>query len=247
MKTFRADLHIHTVLSPCGDLEMSPANIVRKALEQHLDIIAITDHNSTRHCRVVHELGSNFGLTVIGGAEVTTREEAHCLALFPDFERLDEFQKFLDAHLPDIPNDPGKFGDQVQTDKDENIIYEETRLLISAIDRSIEDVERQVHKLGGLFIPAHIDRQTFGLISQLGFVPDDLDYEALEISKHISKMDFLKLNPYLENATFIRSSDAHFIQDVGSPHSIFHLEKPTFEEIRMALKGEKGRGVETEG
>lgn len=247
MKPYRADLHIHTILSPCGDLEMSPANIVRKALEQHLDIIAITDHNSTRHCRLVSELASKHGLTVIGGAEVTTKEEVHCLALFPDFRQLDDFQQFLDAHLPDIPNDPGKFGYQVQTDKDENIIYEEPRLLISAIDRGIEDVEQKVHQLSGLFIPAHINRQAFGLISQLGFVPEDLSYDALEISRHISKNDFLNQNPYLEKATFIRNSDAHFIQDVGSPHSIFHLKKPTFDEIRMALKGEKGRVVEIEG
>ena len=102
MKVFNADLHIHTVLSPCGSLEMSPKAIILAASEKKLDIIGITDHNSTRQCRVVTAEAQKAGITVYCGAEVTSKEEVHCLAFFENFKKLDEFQQFLDKHLPDI-------------------------------------------------------------------------------------------------------------------------------------------------
>lgn len=243
MKTYRADLHIHTVLSPCGDLEMSPLNIVKAAREKQLDIIAITDHNTTKHCRLIHELAADHDILVVGGAEVTSKEEAHCLGLFPDFDSLEQFEVYLQEHLPEIPNDPAKFGYQVQVDKAENIIYEEPKLLISAIDQSVEEIEKQVHCLEGIFIPAHVDRPAFGLISQLGFIPDDLKYDALEISKHITLKDFLKQNPNLNGKTFTRSSDAHFIRDLGSAITKFRMVKATFSEIKKALRKEGGRNI----
>lgn len=244
MKAHRADLHIHTLLSPCGNLEMSPRNIVDTALKKKLDIIGITDHNSTRHCKLISELAGEKGIFVLAGAEVTTKEEVHCLAFFPEFENLEIFQKYLDLYLTNIKNDVDKFGYQVQVDKDENIIYEEERLLIAAIDQSLEEVEKTVHRLNGLFIPAHINRPVFGLISQLGFIPEDLNFDALEISKHITKVRFLKDHPYLSNETFIQSSDSHFLENIGDSTSIFHLKSVNFEEIRLALKNEEGRFIE---
>ena len=113
MKMYRTDLHIHTVLSPCGGLEMSPEQIVEAAIAKGLDIIAITDHNSTRQCKAVIEAGEERGLKVFGGAEVNTREEVHCLTLFEDIETLTVFQEYLDDFLPDIPNDPDSFGHQI--------------------------------------------------------------------------------------------------------------------------------------
>lgn len=244
MRFFKADLHIHTLLSPCGDLEMSPKNIVEKAGVEKLDIIGITDHNSTRHCKLISELASQHNIFVFCGAEVTSREEAHCLAFLPDFEKLDEFQNYLDKYLSPIPNDPNKFGYQVQVDKDENIIYEEENLLISAIDQSVDEIEEMVHGLGGIFIPAHVNRQTFSIISQLGFIPPDLNYDALELSKHISKEKFIQQNAYLKNSTFIQSSDAHFISNVGDVSTQFYMEKASFDEVKMALRNEGGRFVE---
>src|SRR5664279_1554325 len=129
MDFYRADLHIHTVLSPCGDLEMSPGNIVSAAALKGLDIIGITDHNSTRHCDLVARMGAKKGIYVIQGVEVTTKEEVHCLAFFENTDTLQKFQEFLDASLPEIKNDPSIFGYQVQVDEDENVVYEETRLL----------------------------------------------------------------------------------------------------------------------
>lgn len=123
----RADLHIHTVLSPCGDLEMSPLSILEAARKQKLDIIGITDHNSTRQSKIIRDAAKAFGIFVLTGAEVTTQEEAHCLAFFADDARLDVFQKYLDKHLPDFPNNPEKFGYQVVVDTQDRILYEEKK------------------------------------------------------------------------------------------------------------------------
>ena len=246
MKTFAADLHIHTLLSPCGDLDMSPLNIVKAARAKHLDIIAITDHNTTKHCRLIHELAANDDILVIGGAEVTSKEEAHCVGLFPDFNSLEQFEVYLQEHLPEIPNDPAKFGYQVQVDKAENIVYEEPKLLISAIDQSVEEIGKKVHSLGGLFIPAHVDRPVFGLISQLGFIPDDLNYDAIELSKHTTLRDFMDQHPFLDGKNFIRSSDAHFLRDIGSATTKFLLNEASFAEIKKALRKEGGRNIVVE-
>lgn len=129
----RADLHIHTVLSPCGDLDMSPANIIGMALQKGLSLIGISDHNSTRQAPVIQQLGEQQGLRVLCGTEVNTAEEVHALAYFPTLERLTAFQHFLDLHLPDIKNNPDKFGYQVVVDAEEQITYEEERLLITAL------------------------------------------------------------------------------------------------------------------
>src|SRR5665647_3180671 len=129
MKEFLADMHIHTVLSPCGDLEMTPQNIVDAALKKGMSMIAITDHNSTRMCRIISEYAATKGLAVIAGAEVNTSEEVHCLAYFGNWEQVVLFQIFLDEHLLDLQNKPSIFGDQVVVDIDENILYTEKRSL----------------------------------------------------------------------------------------------------------------------
>lgn len=243
MKVFNADLHIHTVLSPCGSLEMSPKTIVQTAVAKKIDIIGITDHNSTRQCRVVASEALKAGLTVFCGAEVTTKEEVHCLAFFENFEKLDEFQHFLDANIPDIKNNVDLFGYQVVVNEEEEIVYEEEKLLISAINRSIDQVEQEVHRLEGIFIPAHVNRAKFSLISQLGFIPTELKFDALELSKHMETNVFFKTFPYLQKATIIRSSDAHQPEVIGSIFSRLAMESTDFNEFRMAIGKIGGREV----
>jgi PHP family Zn ribbon phosphoesterase len=243
MRKFRADLHIHSVLSPCGSLEMSPGNIIHSALKAKLDIIAITDHNSTKQVSIVKKMAENRGIFVIGGAEVNTAEEVHCLALFETDEQLAEFQNYLDHHLPPVKNDPIRFGYQVVVDEFENVVEEEDRLLIIALDAGIIDVERKVHSLGGLFIPAHIDRPFNGIISQLGFVPKNLKADAFGLTKraHLFEWDnYLKLPA---NPVFLRNSDAHRPEDIGKQISIFKMEEISFSEMRKAILGEGGRKV----
>ena len=246
LNTYRADLHIHTVLSPCGDLYMSPSAIIEQAKKLHLDVIAITDHNSTRQVKVTQQIGKENGILVIGGVEITTQEEAHALAYFETDEQLDAFQEFLDEHLPHIPNDEERFGYQLIVDREEEILGEEEWLLISALDVDLDTLYEKVHEIGGLFVPAHVNKPASSMMSQLGFVPPNTKADALEISKHIKKEDFLRKFAYLKKFAFTKSSDAHFLHIIGEVHCVLNMYDLTFDEFRKTLRGEDGRYIETE-
>ena len=242
---FKADLHIHTVLSPCGDLEMSPTAIVGRALERGLDMIAISDHNTTRQVKVTQQVGREHGLFVLGGVEVTSQEETHCLCYFNDDRQLDAFQTFLDAHLPQIPNDEERFGYQLIVDENEEIVGEEPYHLLNAIDVDIDGIYDEVHRIGGLFVPAHINKGTTSLMSQLGFVPPDLRADGLEINFRTTKEEMLKKFAYLKRFNFITDSDAHFIDNVGDVYNVIYMEHRSFDEFAKALHGEDGRRIDT--
>jgi len=243
METFRADLHIHTILSPCGDLFMSPQNIINKALEKGLDIIGITDHNSTRQAGLIKQMAERKGLFVLCGAEVTSKEEVHCLTFFPNDEALTNFQQYLDKHLPNIKNDTDKFGFQVCVNENEDIVFEEERLLISGLNQSIDQIELKVHSLNGIFIPAHINRPSYSVLSQLGFVDADLKVEALELSRHVSVEKFIQQQSYLKDYTFIQNSDAHRLEDIGIQYTEYQLNSRSFDEMKQAFTGKNGRKV----
>lgn len=241
MNHYRADLHIHTVLSPCGDLEMSPANIIETARNKGIDIIGITDHNSTRHCKLTKQLAESAGIFVLMGAEVTSREEVHCLTFFENDEQLNDFQQYLETYLSKTPNNPEKFGYQVVVDEHENILDQVEYLLISGLTQSITQIEAKVHSLGGLFIPAHIDRPSYSITSQLGFIPDNLLIDAIEISANCKPET---MTPFLgkhRHKAIIRTSDAHYIEDIGKATTDFELEHRNFEEIKLALQQAMGR------
>jgi PHP family Zn ribbon phosphoesterase len=240
---FIADIHIHTVLSPCGSLDMSPINIVNEASKKGLDIIGITDHNASANCKVTFDIAKEFGIFTLCGLEVTTKEEIHCLAFFQDFDSLTFFQKFIDDNIIKIDNNPDKFGYQLIVDRDENIIDQIDWLLINATNITIDELEKKVHELDGLFIPAHIDRSTYSLISQLGIVPLDLKVDAYEVSKYSKPENIKNTFPYTTNNTFISNSDAHYIRDIGSISTIFHIKNRSFDEIKKALLNIDGRDV----
>lgn len=243
MRTYRADLHIHTVLSPCGDLDMSPVKIVDRAVKLGLDMIAITDHNHTGHCKVTRELGIEKGLKVVYGAEVNTREEVHCLTYFDTDEQLTTFQRYLDDRLPRISNDNFLFGEQIRVDSNEVIIENIEHSLYPAIEEGISEVSAFVHSLGGLFVPAHVDRRSNGLYTQLGMFPDDCQIDAVEIFRMTSRRDIQAKHPELKRYQLLKSSDAHYIKDLGRCWSSLEMESCTFDEMRMALHGVEGRRV----
>lgn len=199
-------------------------------------MIAITDHNSTRHCRLAKTIGDRVGVKVLFGCEVTSKEEIHCLAYFENEETLCDFQLFIDANMPDIYNNPDKFGYQVEIDEDENIIYEEPKLLISAINKNIEDISRKVHSLNGLFVLAHIDKTKNSILSQLGFIPFDLEYDALELSHICNKEIFLLRNKYLKDKLFINNSDSHYIDSIGCSFTEIELNTLNFEGLKRYFK-----------
>lgn len=243
MKQFIADLHNHTVLSPCGDVYMSPAEIVRRAKEKSINILGITDHNTTKHCKLVKKIADQHNLFILCGAEVTTKEEIHCLTFFENFDMLNDFQHLLEETITRIPFDPKDFGEQVVVDENEDIIEMPDYLLIAATNLSIEQLSKEVSHRGGIFIPAHITRPHNSIISQLGLIPEDLRYDALELDKNTSVRDFLSKHPNLKNITFTKSSDAHFPEQVGKYTSTFHMPNISFEEIQMALNKKNGRHV----
>ncbi|MCD8264553.1 MAG: PHP domain-containing protein [Tannerellaceae bacterium] len=243
MKLYKADLHIHTCLSPCGSLEMGPACIVEKAIEKGLDAIAITDHNTTLQVPAVQVLGHQAGITVFAGVEVTTHEEAHCIALFDTNESRLAFQAYLDNHLPHTPNDPERFGDQVWVNTKEEIEGEIPWLLLSAIDQNTSQIATRVAALGGLFIAAHVERPSFSLISQLGFIDPSLPLDAIEYT-HPER--FRKLKPvhtYLNNYATYSASDAHYPEQIGTNYALWQTEVLTFEHLRMAFQGIAGHTI----
>ncbi|MDR0422152.1 MAG: PHP domain-containing protein [Proteiniphilum sp.] len=230
-----ADLHIHTCLSPCGDLEMAPRNIIRVAKERGLGMIAITDHNTTRNVQVCMKLGEREGIHVIPGCEVNTREEVHTLCYFPHLSAAETFQSYLDRRMTGVKNDPLRFGYQVAVDENDRIVYEEERSLFMSIRDGIEDVADCVHRLGGLFVPAHVDRPKNSLFSQLGFIPPDLEYDALEISKATTPEEFLRQHPGLKERRLLQSSDAHYPEDIARACTRFEMEEPDWEHFTKAL------------
>lgn len=245
MNIYRADIHIHTVLSPCGDFEMSPRKIVAEAVAKGLDIIGITDHNTTRHCKIVSKLAEKEGIYVMQGAEVTTKEEVHCLVFFENTDTMNILQKYLDENLPDMKNNPLLFGDQVEVNEEEDIVYTEERLLTNAINVSIIELADFVNHHQGLFIPAHIDRMKNSIYSQLGFLPDGFKADALEVSRRTTPKIFSAAHPEINAFPLLTNSDSHVPEQIGTAFTNLFLDSPTFSEIRMALKEDNNRMVMT--
>jgi PHP family Zn ribbon phosphoesterase len=236
VKVYAADLHVHTCLSPCADEEMSPRNIVRTALETSVDIIAVTDHNSGKNAQAVMAAAADLPVTVIAGMEVQSREEVHLLSLFRSLETLEEWDAFIYEHLPDVRNDPEVFGYQPIVDKEGYVLRFEEKLLINSLDLSLEEVVKGVADRDGICIPAHVDREAFSIIGQLGYIPLELPIAAVEITG-----DQRDMVP--ERYEVVTASDAHFLREVGTKRTLFLLEAPTLEEIGRGLRREEGRRV----
>ncbi len=242
MKRFKADLHIHSCLSPCGDLDMSPRAIVSKSLEAGLDLIAVCDHNSAENVAAVIRAASEKSLWVLPGMEISSREEVHTLAIFDRVDQVLQMQELVYSGLKGT-NRPELFGDQVVANEFDEVEGFNDRLLIGAVQVPLGELVKQVRRLGGLSIASHVDRPSFSILSQLGFVPKDLNLDALEVSVHTDKESARKEIPGLEEYPLLSFSDAHFLSDVGMASSSFLMEAPSVSEIRLALKEQEGRRV----
>lgn len=238
MITLKADLHIHTCLSPCGDLDMSPKAIVENSLEKGLDLIAVCDHNSAENAEATIRMGLKKGLKVLPGLEVCSREEVHSLAIFESADQALKMQEIVYSHLKGT-NRPEFFGDQVVANEFDEVEGFNDHLLIGASGLGLLEVIDNVHKLGGISIASHVDRPSFSIMSQLGFIPKDLPLDGIEISQ-ITKFEEISAMTDLPVMTF---SDAHFIKDIGRVHTEFYVETASLGEIKMALKGESGRKI----
>lgn len=242
MQTFRADLHVHTVLSPCAEIEMLPPLIVQEAIEHQIDLIAITDHNASANVAAVQKAAQGSGLVVLPGMEIQSREEVHILCLFEHLEQLNKWQAQVDAALPDMTNQPEFFGEQLVVDEEGEFIRTEPRLLLTSTSFSIDNIYEQVNRLGGLVIPAHVERTSNGLFPTLGLVSPQWPVEAFEISRRITPEKARKKFPAIGNYPLIQSGDVHMLESfLGS--TIFTIETRTLAEIKLALHGREGRSV----
>lgn len=243
MKRFKTDLHIHSCLSPCGDLDMSPRRIVEKSREAGLDIIALCDHNSAENVRSTVRMGEALGIRVFPGMEINSKEEVHLLAIFGEASQALAMQETVYRSLKGT-NRPEFFGEQVIANEFDEVEGFSDRLLIGAVDLGLDEIVREIHRLGGLCIASHVDRPSFSLVSQLGFVPPWVRLDAVEVSD--PQWARTRGRGVLEDLGLpvVTSSDAHFLKDVGRRVSFFTMETATIEELRLALQGKSNRRVE---
>jgi PHP family Zn ribbon phosphoesterase len=242
LRIFKADLHIHTCLSPCADLNLGPRAIVNKATQHGLDVIGICDHNSSENVPAVVKAARDTNLKVLPGMEVTSKEEVHILALFDSLDSAVELQEIVYEHLPGESN-ADAFGPQVVVNENHDVLGLSNRLLAGATELSVEQVVDSIHRLDGLAIAAHVDRETFGVVGQLGFIPEELHLEALELSRNTSFEEARRRFPQYGHFAFVRSSDAHFVEDIATASTSFLLNEATTGEIKKALRGEDSRRV----
>lgn len=214
---------------------MSPINIVARAREVGLDIIAITDHNMVENSFYAHELGKKAGLHVLFGMELQTLEEIHLLAIFDTFDVAFSLQEKIYELLPDIKNDSEYFGDQVVVNGENEIVRFEDKLLLNSAQISVTDAALWIKSHGGLCIPSHIDSQTFSIISQLGYIPDDLTCDAFEI-RNKERIDELLPLIMCKDVAFVSFSDAHYLTDIGIRRVNLDLNEPHCKDISWALK-----------
>jgi len=238
LRLFKADLHIHTCLSPCTELDMSPQGILTAAKKKGIDIIGICDHNSSENSLAVMKAAKKTHIKVIPGLEVTSQEEVHVLALFDGVETALRLQEYVYENLPG-ENDERAFGKQVIVNEEEEVEGFNTKLLIGATTIPLEEVIRLIHSFGGLAIASHIDREAFSIIGQLGFIPNNLALDALEISPRIPIEEAIKTYAY--DYPITRFSDAHYPDDIGKGYTSFLLEEGSLAELKKALKNEDGR------
>ncbi|PKM93361.1 MAG: phosphoesterase [Firmicutes bacterium HGW-Firmicutes-1] len=206
------DFHIHTALSPCGENTMTPNNIVNMALLNGLDVIAISDHNTCQNVEAVMQVAKGTKLLVIPGMEIETKEEIHIVCLFQDLKTAYEMQNCIFNKLPSIQNKDQIFGEQLLFNSEDDIIGRMDRLLVQATELSLNEVLKLVQEHHGAFIPAHIDRPSYSIISNLGMIPSNLNLPTLEISRHADYEAYVK---QYSNYSILQSSDAHELGFIG--------------------------------
>lgn len=244
MRRFVADLHVHSLLSPCAAIEMTPRNIINHAVDRNIDIVAITDHNACDNVAAAVEAAAGTNVVVVPGMEVETKEEVHILTLFETMDQLKSFDGYVVSKLSGRVNDQERFGAQIIVDACDEFIGFREDMLLASLTCGVEEVTAEVAARNGICIASHVDRPVYSLLSQLGFAPPDLLLEAVEVSRLTSIKSAAEKFPLIGGLPVITSSDAHFIRDfVIGPKTAFYMEKPTLVEIRQALHNQNGRKI----
>jgi predicted metal-dependent phosphoesterase TrpH len=219
---------------------MTPARIIRQAIEKGLDMIAISDHNSAENIETALSVASGYEITVLPAMEVTSSEEAHVLAFFNRKESVFKMQETVYSSLPEESGDRGEEWQVLVNEKDEVMGFNR-KLLIGATSLSLKEIVNEIHILGGLAVASHVDRGAFSVMSQMGFVPEDIDFDAFEVIDNKAAEQGLMFHPGVPRVKF---SDAHNLNDINTRNTAFIVEEATFEELTMAVKDTGGRYVE---
>lgn len=225
------DFHIHSCLSPCGDSDMTPNNLVNFAKLMGYDAIALTDHNTALNCPAVKKLAEKKGITFIPGMELCTSEEVHIVCLFYTLEDALSFSDYVKSTMPPIKNKPSVFGEQLICDENDNVIGQEETLLVTASGISTERVVKKVQEYNGICYPAHIDRSSFSILSNLGVIDEYFGFKCAEIFD-ITKEDELKQkHPYLKQLKILSDSDAHYLENMRLPQQTVDVAENTVKAI----------------
>ena len=232
------DLHIHSCLSPCGDDDMTPGNIVGMAAIKGLDVIAVTDHNSCRNCPAVMKLAEQFGVLAIPGMEINTSEEVHAVCLFPALKQALAFDGYVYDRLMKFPNKETVFGKQQICSEEDEVVGTEPNLLINSVDISFDQLWDLVRSYDGVMFPAHIEKSANSLIANLGFVPPDSQFRTAELRDLKKLHKVKKMNPYLEGCRIISNSDAHYLEHIHEPDLTILVKERSIRGVLEALMGE---------
>jgi 3',5'-nucleoside bisphosphate phosphatase len=229
-------MHIHTCLSPCADVIQSPLRVVEQAFMKNLNLIFITDHNTIENVKAAMITGKKYqGLNVLPGMEITSKEEVHTLALFSSFNDAINFQLYTNNYLPDTDIEK-EFQEQILANEFDEVLGFHKKSLSSAVNLRVEEIVELIHKQNGLAVAAHIDRQSFSVLSQLGFIPAELKFDALEVSPNITINKAKQLYPeYYDKFKFITGSDAHSLHLIGSNFTEYESENNSFDGLKNFL------------
>ena len=245
MNRYYYDFHIHSCLSPCGDDDMTPANIAGTATLAGLNIVALTDHNTVKNCPAFFKAAKKHGIVAIAGMELTTSEDIHIVCLFEKLDDAISFEKEVKKHRILVQNRPEIFGKQQIVDEEDNIVDEEKFLLINATNISVENVSDLVSSFNGICFPAHIDRESNGIVSVLGNFPENYDFNCYEIHNAESYDEYENQFPHLKSKLRLIGSDAHYLWDIrdakdyieldDEPYSSELVRKKLFEYLRRKI------------
>ena len=234
------DFHIHSCLSPCGDTDMTPNNIVNYAKIMGYDVIALTDHNTALNCPAVAKIAEENGITFIPGMELCTSEEVHIICLFYTLEDALNFSEYVKSTMPPIKNKPSVFGEQLICDENDNVIGQEEILLVTASGISTEKVVKKVAEYNGICYPAHIDRSSFSILSNLGTIDEYFGFKCAEIYDILKEDELNKKHPYLEKLKILSDSDAHYLENMRIPQQIIDVPENNINAILNYLNKNEG-------
>ena len=235
MKNYSFELHLHSCLSPCGSDDNTPADLAGMCALAGLDIVALTDHNTTGNCAAFCAAAERYGILALPGMELTTQEEAHIVCLFPDLDSADAFDILVRRRLPPMDNDPAVFGPQILMDEEDRVLGEETALLAGATDIGVYQVAGLVRSYGGVAFPAHIDRPSFSVLSNLGLWDPAMGFSLAEVSKNCPPDLFHR--PDLAGVRHITACDAHYLDQIPDAHQYMALPERTAQAVLAWLAG----------